>query len=50
MTLSQARKLLPPEERDISDEKLTDLLASMYELADLSIDIYLERRAMRDPR
>lgn len=50
MTLAEARALLPPEEQGINDQELSALISQLYGFADLAIDIYLERRAMRDPR
>lgn len=50
MTLAEARALLPPEEQQMNDQELSALMGQLYEFADLVIDIYQERRAMRDPR
>jgi len=44
MTLAEARALLPLEQKDISDDELSALLAQLYDFADLIIDLYLERK------
>lgn len=44
ITLEKARAMLPSEEQQISDQDLSSLLSQCYELADLVIDIYLERK------
>lgn len=48
MTLAEARALLPPEERSMSDQELSNLLSQLYQFADLAIDIFLERRSGGD--
>lgn len=49
MTHAEARALLPPEEQDMSDADLSTLLGQLYQFADLSIDIFLERRKVGVP-
>lgn len=43
ISLPQARDLLPDDMKSIPDSDLTSLMASLYSLADLSIDRVLER-------
>lgn len=44
ITLSEARAVLPADIKSITDQELTKLMGQIYSLADLFIDIFLERK------